>query len=189
MTLPEGVQPSGPSEPATDSTVTEAPVVTEPATTDPTTTVDAPAFSDATVEEPAPVDDPDTAVNEAASDAELRAWAKDNGIEDVPASGRLSATWRDQIVAAMAAALDPKDEASVEPSSPESSPTPETMTETTLEEPSSGESPSASTEEAPAEKPLTGPGSDQPEFSHGGTEYRSVFQAPNTFMTGQNFTA
>ena len=189
MTLPEGVQPSGPTDPVAaadpEPTVTEAPVVTEPVTSEPAVTADAPASSDPAVEEPAPVDDPDTAVNEAASDAELRAWAKDNGIEDVPASGRLSAVWRDQIVAAMAAALDPKDEASVEPSLPESSTSPETtMTETTPEESSSGESPSASTE-----VPATGPGSNQPEFAHGGAEYRSVFYAPNTFVTGQNFTA
>lgn len=185
MTLPEGVQPSGPTqpaatEPAPEPTVTETPAVTEPVTTDPA----------ATAEEPAPVDDPTTAVDESASDAELRAWAKDNGIEDVPASGRLSAAWRDQIITAMAAALDPKDEASAEPgaSSPPST-SPETTTTETTAEPTGGESPSASTEEAPAERPLTGPGSDQPEFAHGGSEYRSVFQAPNTFVTGQAFTA
>lgn len=169
MTLPEGVAPSGPTAPAPDPapepTVTEAPVVSEPVTTDPAVTA----------EEPAPVDDPTTAVNEAASDAELRTWAKDNGIEDVPASGRLSAAWRDQIIAAMAAALDPKAEVSAVATPPESS----TSVETTMteEEPgSSGEEASASTEPV------------QPEFDNPWGEYRSVFQAPDTFMTGQAFT-
>lgn len=79
--------------------------------------------------EPAPpvedeplVDDPTTEVNEAAPDAELRAWAAENGIEGVPASGKLSAQWRTDILAAMEAAAaevppapDPEPEPEEEP--------------------------------------------------------------------------
>lgn len=101
---------------------------------------------------------------EDASDAELRAWAKDNGIEGVPASGKLSSAWRDQITAAMAAKLDPKEEVSVEGTSSESSISVETMTEET------------STED------ITEPEREP-------TEYRSVFKPPNTFVSSQAFTA
>lgn len=175
MTLPEGVQPSGPTEalvePASEPT-TEAPVepVPEPETDPaPSETVD----DAASAEEETP--------EEVASDAALRAWARDNGMEDVPSSGRLSAVWRDQITAAMAAALDPKDEASVEAEDSSASSTSEmvtTETETTPEEPG-GDGPSASTEPVPV----------QPERDNPTGEYRSVFYAPNTFVTGQAYTA
>lgn len=111
----------------------------------------------------------DSVTVEAASDAELRAWAKDNGIDGVPTSGKLSTSWREQITAAMAAALDPKAEASVEATPPESSTSVETMTEE--KETGFGES---STQTKPEFEPV---------------EYRSVFQAPNTFVTSQTFTA
>jgi hypothetical protein len=140
VTLPENVSPSGPTEtppevPAAEPVVEVAPVV----------------------EEETP--------EEVASDSALRAWAKDNGIEDVPSSGRLSATWRDQITAAMTDALtsDPKEEASAEPTSTESS----TSVKTTTEPP----------------VPV------RPEFDNPYNEYRSVFKAPDTFVTGQAFTA
>lgn len=117
-----------------------------------------PIFTEPVVEETSAED---------ASDAELRAWAKDNGIEGVPGSGKLSAAWREQITNAMAAALDPKDEASVEATSSESSTSLETMNETSEEEvPPSAEEPEP-----------------EPEV-----EYRSVFQAPNTFVTSQQYT-
>jgi hypothetical protein len=142
MTLPEGVQPSGPTE---TPTVEDDTAATEPVTTDEDTTV------------------------EDATDAELRAWARDNGIEGVPASGRLSATWREQITAAMTAALDPKEEGSAEATTPESSTSvEETTTETDTPD---GESPSPSTESEPV------------------VEYRSVFQPPNTFVDSQTFTS
>ena len=158
MTLPEGVQPSGPTEPAVvaaspepavgTGTVIEDPVVTDSATTEDSVT----AAEDTT-------------------DAQLRLWAKDNGIEGVPASGRLSAFWREKITAAMASTLDPKEEDSVvDTSSPESS----TSVETTMEETetgTSGEETSPSTEE---------PVKVAPEFETG--EYRSVFKPPNTFV-------
>lgn len=110
---------------------------------------------------------------EDASDAQLRAWARENGIEDVPGSGKLSAAWREQITAAMAAelAMDPKDEGSVEPASSKSSPTTET-TSTTGD--STDQENSGSTEE---ETPEPAP------------EYRSVWQAPETWVSSQAFTA
>lgn len=165
-------------------------------------------------EEPAPVDDPTTAVREDASDAELRAWAKDNGIEDVPTSGRLSSAWRETIINAMAAALaaDPKEEVSAETTStdsltPESETVPEetVTTEETTTLSADGEVSSLSTEEPEAEveaapvetepeatvdeepeveeekKPVA------PEFETG--TYRSVFKAPNTFVSSQAYTA
>lgn len=165
MTLPEGVQPSGPTDPV----VTPEPVSsTESVSSE---------VADGTVL----VDDPATAVDESASDAELRAWARDNGLTGVPTGGRLSAAWREQIVTAMAAALDPKEEASAEPSPTSDSSTPVTTGTTTVEMTvvsSTGEETSLSTEKTPV----------QPEFAHGG-EYRSVFYAPNTFVSSQTFTA
>jgi hypothetical protein len=154
MTLPEGVKPSsGAEETPVEPTIAEEPVVTEPVITEDSTTEDA-------------------------SDAALRAWAKENGIEGVPASGKLSAVWRDQITTAMAVALDPKDEVSVAPEdSPESS-----TSETTTEEPASGSSGEEETS-PPTEEPVAV----QPEFETG--EYRSVFKAPNTFVSGQAYTA
>lgn len=140
-----------------DVTVVEDPAVTESVTADESTTA----------EEPILVDDPVTAVDESAPDAELRAWAKDNGIEDVPASGRLSAAWREEILAAMTAALDSEEEPPVEAPPAESPPL--VSTEDPVEE------------ESQTERPV------QPEFETG--EYRSVFKAPNTFVTSQNYTA
>jgi len=150
MTLPEGVQPSGP-------TPVEAPVapVVEPTSE---ATVES-TSSEGTVTAEAPED----ASAEDASDAELRMWARDNGIEDVPGSGKLSATWRETITTAMTAALDPKDEASAEDTSLASS----TSSETTMD----GEEASPSTEPEPV------------------AEYRSVFQAPATWVSSQTFTA
>lgn len=130
-----------------EPTVTEETVVTESvATEEPTTT-------------------------EEISDAELRAWAKENGIEGVPASGKLSATWREQITVAMAAALDPKEEASVDAISTESS----TSTETSSTD---QESTDSTDEETPVEAAA------KPVF-----EYRDYFQAPNTFVTSQTYTS
>jgi len=106
---------------------------------------------------------PEDASAEDASDAELRTWARDNGIEDVPGSGKLSATWRETITTAMTAALDPKDEASAEDTSLASSTSSETTTD--------GEEASPSTEPEPV------------------AEYRSVFQAPATWVSSQTFTA
>ena len=133
------------------------PVAPEPEASEPDTSTPA-----VTAEEP-------ESPEEVASDAALRAWAKDNGIEDVPASGRLSASWRDQITSAMAAALDPKDEDSVESTSPDSSTSTETKEKTTT--------PESESEPAPAAESI-------PEV-----EYHSVFKPPNTFMSSQAFTA
>jgi hypothetical protein len=145
MTLPEGVEPSEPT-PAAEPVDSALPEATEPVTV---------------AEEPVASED--------ASDAELRAWAKENGIEGVPTSGKLSAAWREQITAAMAAALDPKDEASADSS---------TSVETTTEETTgSGESASAPTEPV------------QPEFDNPYGEYRSVFKAPETFVHSQTYTS
>lgn len=102
MTTPEPSEPT--ANPVPETPVTEDPVVTEPVTTE------------------------DQVTAEDASDAALRAWAKDNDVEGVPGSGKLSAAWREQLTNDMAAALDPKVEASAETVSPESS-TSETMTE------------------------------------------------------------
>lgn len=155
MTLPEGVQPSGPT--SDEPTVAEEPLVTETVTTD------------------------DASTAEDASDADLRAWAKDNGIEGVPASGKLSAAWREQIVDAMAEKLDPKEEDSAGTTSTESSTSVETKTG---EEPLSGEKDSSSEpEKEVAEEPEVV----QPEREP--TEYRSVYKAPNTFVSSQAFTA
>lgn len=169
----------------TDPVVEEPVVVNDPA--------DDSASSEPAVEEPAPVDDPVTVVDESASDAELRAWAKDNGVEDVPTSGRLSAAWRETILTAMAAALDPKEEASAEATStPEVSTSSDTVTEEiptteTVSTPD-GESTSVPTEEPVSEDEEPGdPRLDMPEFETG--EYRSVYKAPDTFVTTQAFTA
>lgn len=162
----------------------------------------------AAAEEPAPVDDPTTEVREDASDAELRAWARDNGVEGVPASGKLSSAWRETIINAMAAALaaDPKEEASAEATSTDSpalteEPTPDTTETVTTDLTTDGEDSSPSTD-APneGETPLVeeeaveieeeeprDPKYDLPEFESG--EYRSVFKAPSTFMTSQAYTA
>jgi len=176
VTLPEGVQPSGPTEDPTateaEATVTEAPVVTEPDTTE----------VPATVEEPA----------EDATDAELRAWARDHGMENVPTSGRLSAAWREQITAAMAAAaLDPKEEASAEATSTEPS-TSETTTEDAgqpwitdpaelaqfkddIEAALEADAKLAAAKPFVAEEPVV--------------EYRTPYVAPDTWVTGQAYTA
>lgn len=124
MTLPEGVRPSGPTEP--DGSKTPDVEVTS-------------ASSEA--------------ADESSSDAVLRTWARDNGIDGVPASGKLSASWRDQITAAMAEAQaeDPKVEDSAEGTS----------------------SSELSDKVAPEFEPA---------------EYRSVFKAPNTWVTSQTFT-
>jgi len=161
MTLPEGVQPSGP---------TEAPVETAPEAT---------ASTEPAVEVPTVEVVPEETPEEIASDAALRAWAKDNGIEDVPASGRLSAAWREQITAAMAAALDPKDEASAETEDSSASSTSEMVTteETTTDGESGEESTSAPTEPV------------QPEFDNPSGEYRSVFKAPAEWVHSQVYTA
>lgn len=162
MSLPQNIQPAEPVK----STVAEDPVVSEPDTTEDTATVEEDASEDA-------------------SDSQLRQWAKDNGIEGVPASGRLSATWRDQISAAMAAALndmatalDPKDEDSAEATSSDSS----TPMETETTDDSTDQSNLDSTNEENAE-----PAPVAPEFETG--TYQSVFKAPNTFVTSQAFTA
>lgn len=120
---------------------------------------------------------------ELAADAQLRLWAKANGIEDVPANGRLSAAWREQITAAMTAALvvDPKEEASAETTSTESSDS--SSSETTTETPSDGP-----TEEEPkAEVKLEPALPNIPEFETG--TYRSVFYPPNTFVSSQYYTS
>jgi len=177
MTLPEGVSPSGPTpvpEPALETTVTEAPVVTEPVTSD----------ASVTVEEETP--------EEIASDAALRAWAKDNGIEDVPTSGRLSAAWREQITIAMAAALAPKEEASAEDTSSEPSTSSETMTEEELSGipwiPDSTELKDLRNDlNFALEKDLENLKKEWKEEQV--VEYRSVFEPPNTWVTSQHYTA
>lgn len=162
MTLPEGVQPSGPtvsSEPAVETTVTEAPVVAEPVVTE----------------------DPATVAAEDASDAQLRAWAKENGIEGVPASGKLSAAWREQITTAMAAPVTSEEETI----SSGSFTSVETLGETTvILTPDEADDPVG--EESLAAE-VVEPEPVAPEFETG--EYRSVFKAPNTFMSSQAFTA
>lgn len=150
MTLPEGVQPSGPTQ--------DEPAVVEEATS---------AFPDETVEEETP--------EEAASDAALRAWARDNGIEGVPASGKLSAAWRDQITAAIAEA------ATEEPAEEEAAQEDDFPQE---------DEDQAEVEAAfdSGEKVLTTPPAPvQPEFEQ--VEYRSVFKAPNTWVSSQTFTS
>lgn len=116
---------------------------------------------------------------ELAADAQLRLWAKANGIEDVPASGRLSAAWREQITTAMTAALvaDPKEEASAGTTSTESSDS--SSSETTTETPSDGP-----TDEVKLEQPAL---PNIPEFETG--TYRSVFYPPNTFVSSQYYTS
>lgn len=163
MSLPQNIEPAKPVEEQTavsEETVAEEPVVSESDTSGEDTTA------------------------EDASDAQLRQWAKDNGIDGVPASGRLSATWRDQISAAMAAALndmatalDPKDEDSAEDTSSESS--------IPVEEETTSETEDATDESDPEEEVEVVPVA--PEFETG--TYRSVFKAPNTFVSSQAFTA
>lgn len=181
------------------------PVNTEPTVEETEVVVDPPvAALEPEPAEGAPV------VSEDISDATLRAWARDNGIEDVPASGKLSATWREQITNAMAnaLALDPKEEVSAEVTLTEPAPSLETVTteETTTETVSTpdGESTSPSTEESKPEGSFVKGDSafDSPNtFSTSQTvdvseekpkdavEYHSVFEAPNTFVTSQAFTA
>lgn len=150
MTLPEGVQPSGPVDPTPTS-----------------------ASSDPTVD-PAPVAEEETP-EEAASDAALRQWAKDNGIEGVPTSGRLSAAWRDEITAAMAdaQAQSPKVEASVSVTSSEPS-----TSDTAETAPPTGGPEVTEEEAAPAPIPL----------EREQMEYRSVFRPPNTWISSQTYT-
>jgi hypothetical protein len=124
---------------------------------------EAPVESVSTEPDPVLVDDPTTSVDEAASDADLRAWAKDNGIEDVPASGRLSATWREQILAAQAAAAAP------------------VVEEETVVDSTDQSTPDSTDEETPVEVEEVKPTG--PEWETG--VYRSVFQAPNTFIVNQ----
>lgn len=117
---------------------------------------------------------------EDASDAQLRAWAKDNGVEGVPTSGRLSAVWRENIILAMtrALALDPKDAGTAQATTPtDSSTSSDTETETTSEE--GLDKPAEVKLELPLEKPLATPV----------VEYRSVWEAPNTYVSSQTFTA
>jgi len=121
--------------------------------------------SEPAVAAPEPEVDP-----EDASDAQLRTWAKDNGIEDVPANGKLSAAWREQITAAMAGALavDPKAEVTAEATTE-----PSTLKETTTEKAgtsTTGEETTPPTEPEPA-------------------PYRTPWVAPHTWVTGQSFTA
>lgn len=121
-----------------------------------------PTNTEPTVETPAE----DTFVEDA-SDAKLRAWAKDNGIDGVPGKRvKLSDAWREKITNAMAAALNPKAEASAKATSSESSISVEKKT---------AEAPSGETDSPSTEEPVV--------------EYRSVFQAPDTFVSGQAFTA
>lgn len=150
MSLPQNLtspaeEPAAPADPIPEASV-------DSASTEPTT-------------EPAPVDDATAA--EDASDAELRTWARDNGIDGVPATGRLSATWREQITAAIAAAA--------EPPPAEEEPEPVVEEELVVEEPVAEEEP-----EAEEVKPVA------PEWETG--VYRSVFQAPDTFVTSQAYT-
>ena len=145
MSLPQNLtspaeEPAAPADPIPEASV-------DSASTEPTT-------------EPAPVDDATAA--EDASDAELRTWARDNGIDGVPATGRLSATWREQITAAIAAAAEPP---LIE----------EEPVELVVEEPAAEEEP-----EAEEVKPVA------PEWETG--VYRSVFKAPDTFVTSQAYT-
>lgn len=130
---------------------------------------------------------------EAASDAALRTWAKDNGIESVPANGKLSAAWREQITNAMAGALtdvatalDPKGEDSVEPTSSDSSISVKATTEP--DDSTDEESPAEDSADEPEEELVVEePEPVAPEFETG--TYRSVFKAPNTFVTSQAYTA
>jgi hypothetical protein len=122
--------------------------------------------------EPEVSDSAETA--EDASDAQLRQWAKDNNIEGVPASGRLSSSWREQITNSMISSLDPKEEDSAEDTS-----STETSSLTTEEETASSTTEGEAVEEP--EVPV------QPEFETG--TYRSVFKAPDTFVSGQAYTA
>lgn len=182
MSLPQNLQPD-PAPVAEESTTTTTTETTTVSTEETVTTPDPAASTD-----PAPTETPEEIAAEDASDAQLRAWAKDNGIDGVPASGRLSATWRDQITAAMNAAAEaaaaPAEESPAEPEAePEIVSTDQSSPDSTEEE-----SPAEAEEEVAAERPLTGPGSDQPEFAHGGPDYRSVFQAPDTWMTSQAYT-
>lgn len=154
MTEPEPTK----TEPAV--VAAPAPVVTPvekptPAAVEP----EAPVVVEPVVEDP-----------EDASDAALRAWAKDNNIEGVPGSGKLSAAWREQLTSAMSAALDPKEEGSVKPASPESS---SSETTSTTGDSTDQESPGSTEEEKPEPAP----------------EYRSVWQAPETWVSGQTYTA
>jgi len=114
--------------------------------------------------------EPEVPSEDDASDAQLRTWARDNGIEDVPSSGKLSAAWREQITAAIAAdlAMDPKDEGSVKPVSPTSSETTSKTGDSTYQE---------NLGSAEEEKPESAP------------EYRSVWEAPDTWVSGQTYTA
>lgn len=140
---------------------------------------------------------PEDVSAEDASDAQLRQWAKDNNIEGVPATGRLSAAWRDQISAAMASALndmatalDPKEEASVEVTSSDPSDQSEMeMTTSTNGEETSSQTNDSSDEESQDEEEVVEEevAPVAPEFETG--TYRSVFKAPDTFVSSQAYTA
>lgn len=123
----------------------------------------------------APVEDTSA---EDASDAALRAWARDNGVEGVPASGRLSASWREQITSAMAAAsLDPKEEATAEATSTDMS-----TSETTTED---GEPWISDPEELAQLKEELDAALEADKV----VEYRTPWEPPDTWVTGQSYTA
>lgn len=130
--------------------------------------------------------EPEPTVAEGTSDADLRAWAKDNGIDDVPASGKLSVSWRETITNAMAAALDPKDEGTAETTSTTSS-TPETETKSETEwipDPEEREALKADLDEALAADLQLLKEAEEPVV-----EYRTPWVAPETWVTGQAYTA
>lgn len=140
-----------------------------------------PVFDDAAAA--AKADAAEEIAAEDASDAQLRAWAKDNGMEGVPTTGRLSAVWRENIILAMTEALaaDPKDAGTAQATPAVDSPG------------SSGTSSGTETEttelEKPAEVKLEKPLKVQPEFDNPAGEYRSVWYPPDTYVSSQAFTA
>ena len=124
---------------------------------------------------------------EETSDADLRSWAKDNGIEDVPTSGKLSVSWREKIVNAMAKALDPKEEASA-PTTSTTSSTPKTETksegEPWIADPAERAAFDAGFKKA-LDKDLEAIKEEEPEPE----PYRTPWVAPDTWVTGQAYTA
>ncbi len=190
MTLPEGVQPSG-------SVPDEVSVTSEETTSTTSTWVPTAEEPPASVAEDEETETPE----EAASDAVLRQWAKDNGIDGVPASGRLSAAWREEITAAMAEsqAQNPKEEGSANDTSFEPSTSEDEETESTTGGPKAAE-PKAEVEPEPeSETDADAEAQDEgdeveaeeqapvpPEREQ--MEYRSVFKAPNTWVSSQAFT-
>lgn len=106
------------------------------------------------------------------SDADLRSWARDNGVEGVPGSGKLSAAWREKITIAMAMTWPSGVEERALPLSQVFDGTEavhielESDLRTDLE---------IKKELGLGVDPVVG--------------YRSVFVAPNTFVTSQHFTS